>query len=290
MDETTPPDQDALADLEQAEQATSEAQTSQETTPSEAETIALRRGWLPKDQFKGPPEQWIDAEAFNERGENFAKTLKRKVSDLEKQLADFEGTKAAFAKFHADAIERKDRELQAAIKALKVQRSEAQSEGDHNLAVALEEEINNLDTERKAVNNVKVEQTAPTKLPPPDTDNPVIKEWIEDGNDWFNTRSDLRDYALSWANEAVQKSPSLRGRALLNAIRAHMEEEFPRTFRSKADKPSLNLTPPAGKSGKASTGRSAADLPAEDRALMQQFVKAGWITEAAFLAEYQWER
>jgi hypothetical protein len=117
----------------------------------EAETSASRKGWLPKHLYKGDPKTWVPADVFLERGERFASNLQREVADLRRKLEDFEGTKKAFQKFHEETLARKDAELKEAIAALRVQRSQATAEGDHEGAVALEDRIELLREQQREV-------------------------------------------------------------------------------------------------------------------------------------------
>ena len=247
------------------------------------ETEASRKGWVPKHKFKGPAEQWVDAGTFNRRGEQFNKALQSKVAALEAQIQSFEGTKAAFAKFHQETIAKKDAELASAMKQLRIQKSEATQEGDHDLAVALEDRIEALREERTAVKQVATE----TKTQPAQADNPVLLEWIDDGNTWFRDDAKLRAYAVSLGEEFRKAGDTTQGRKFLDKVAAHMREEFPRQFKSQPNAAARSAGVESGSGASTSTGgHTERDLPLEDLRLMKQFVSEGLTTREQFLKSY----
>ena len=117
--------------------------------PIEAE--ASRKGWRPKDKYEGDPTKWVDAKTFIERGERFASNLQKEVATLKAKLESFEGTRAAFIKHQSEVMKAKDEELSAVLKQLRVQRSEAQADGDHEGAVALEDRMEVIRKDREQV-------------------------------------------------------------------------------------------------------------------------------------------
>lgn len=255
-----------------------------------AETAATQKGWVPKDQYKGDPAKWVDAKTFIERGERFNKNLQKEVEALKKQIAEFEGTKKAFAKFHEETVAKKDAEIKSAIAALRVQRSEAQADGDHEGAVAIEDRIDLLKEEQASLKQAA--KDAPAAAPPasngPNPTDPVLMEWIEDGNKWFNEDTQLRDYSVAIGENLIKSGTTLRGRKFLDEVRRIVEENFPRRFKAPAAAPRASGAEGASSTRTSSNsgGRTEADLPPEDRALMKQFIKEGWTTKEKFLSGY----
>lgn len=288
-----PPSDDELTPAEkqyEADQAADKA----------AETEASRKGWVPRAQYKGDPAKWVDAKTFIERGERFVVNLQREVSSLKAQIEGFEGTKKAFAKFYEEALEKKDKELQEAITALRVQRSSAIRDGDDEFAVQIEDRIDLLKEQKRELKALPDTPKAPATDAPKDDANPdeppavktdpVILEWIEDGNTWFDEDPRLRAYALSVGDRLIKEGETVRGRRFLDKVTAIMKQEFPRKFRDKVP-PAVDSLPnhveggdnaPNGKSG----GKTEKDLPSEDRALMNQFIASGLTTKEKFLKSY----
>lgn len=254
---------------------------------------ATRKGWVPKDQYKGDPDKWVDATKFVERGNNFTKNLQRELANVKQQLADFQGTKQKFVQFMEERLAAKDAELKDAISALRVQKSAATREGDDELAVQLEDRIEVLKGQREEVKKIPDQQK-----PPGDQVNmtdPVLVEWIEDDNEWFRDDPKLREYSVNLANELVQKGENmvdgkrLTGRKFLNLVRERMEEEFPRRFKKTTSASTGRSDLVAGASGGRSSGtagKTEADLPREDREIMRDLIKGGFTTKEKFLNSY----
>lgn len=261
---------------------------------SAAESEAGRKGWVPKDQYKKDPATWVDAKTFLERGDRFVGNLQREVDALKQKLSDFEGTKAQFIKFSNEQLELKDRQLNEAITALRVQKSQATADGEHQTAIEIEDRIDLLKDQKKELKAAPAEVAAERK-PGPDPADPVLLEWIEDGNQWFKDDPKLMAYAVAMGETMIKEGETVRGRRFLDKVAARMAEEFPRRF-AKQDNASGNRQS-AGESGSqapgnrsgANGGRTERDLPPEDLALMKQFIADGYTTKEKFLKSY-WER
>lgn len=249
---------------------------------------ASRKGWVPKDKYKGDPAKWVDAKTFIDRGERFTKNLQREIEGLKSKIESFEGTKKQFVKFHEEQIAKKDTELREAITALRVQRTQAIREGEDDLAVTLEDRIDLLKGEQTKLKDIPKEQDPAPAASGPNPNDPVLLEWIDDGNQWFHDDPKLRDYAIAIGQELVTGGETLRGRKFLDKVRARMAEEFPRKFAAPANKARPLPTGESGSSGgsSSSSGKSERDLPPADLALMKQFISEGWTTKDKFLKEY----
>lgn len=275
------------------EAARIEAETTAAAATAQAEQEAGRKGWVPKERFKGDPATWVDAKTFLERGERFTANLQREITALQKKIDGFEGTKAAFAKFYTEQLERKDRELKSAIAELRIRRSEAIMDGEHEAVLEIEDRIELLRDQQKTLkDDVTPEKAEPEKVKPdaeaPVVD-PVILEWIDDGNKWFDDDPRLRAFAIATGDQLINNGETARGRKLLDKISAIIKEEFPRKFRVQQEP-----TPPAkGQvesdtntvAGKGST-KTEKDLPPEDFKLMKQFIADGLTTKEKFLKSY----
>lgn len=264
-----------------------------------AEAEAGRKGWVPKDKYKGDPSKWVDAATFNARGERFASNLQREVESLRKQLEDFKGTAAAFAKFSDEQLTKKNEELKEAISTLRIQRAEALHEGDATLVVELEDRIDLLKDQQKETKEVVKE--AETRREGPDLADPVVLDWIEEGNQWFNDDPKLMAYAVRIGEQLIKDGEKVKGRPFLDKVAAEMRVQFPRRFRDHDKRYGLNGetadaarqnavegVPQGGAStaAKKYNGKSEKDLPAEDLKLMKQFIEEGWTTKDKFLTSY----
>ncbi len=248
------------------------------------EAEASSKGWLPKDKYPGDPSKWVDAGTFVDRGKKFVTNLMQEITYLKKKVEGFEGTKAEVRKFYEEAMAKKDTELNEAITELRRQRTQAIRDGEDDQALAIEDRIDLLKEEKVTLKNTKpvvaVEETATT----PELD-PVLEEWIEDGNSWFKEDAKLQAYAVTLGKELLSKGETLRGRKLLDKITGMMKEDFPRKFNPSPRVRDSGVEPGSPGAGKAS-GKTERDLPEEERQLMNQFVKEKWITKEDFLKSY----
>lgn len=253
---------------------------------------ASRKGWQPKSKFKGPADKWVDAATFLERGEKFNKNLQEKVAQLESKLAQFQGNAAQFAKFHEETIAKKQSELDEAIRQLRVQRSQATREGEDEVAVALEDRIEELKAEKQAVGKIEKPEEQEQRPAGPNPNDLVLQEWAEDGNQWWNEEPRMQAYAVSLGESLIKSGETARGRPFLDKVAEQMRIQFPRYFRLKEG--NANSRKPQGAEGTGSRssvgkpvrGKTEADLPEVDRKLMEQFVSEGWTTREKFLDSY----
>ena len=273
----------------------SNAPAGSEKQAPDVEALARRRGWVPKEEFTGDSSKWVDADTFVERGNNFSKNLQKELSAVKAELANFKGTAEAFKKFHAEAMKGKQQELDSALKQLKSQHREAIRDGDDDAADALE---GRMDVIRKDKEALQKELDNPPDAPgakkdPDPKDAPPeaaknLAEWVADGNEWFNSDIPMQKYALAIAEDLVSKGETLRGRPFLDKVAKQVRADFPHKF-SNPNRQREGSAESGQQSVKTGPGRTAKDLPEEDRALMKEFVKAGWITEEKFLKDYRWE-
>lgn len=265
----------------------------------QAEKDARRKGWLPKDEYRGDPKTWVDAKTFLDRGERFASNLQRELASVKEKLGKQSETFKKLAQFYNETLAAKEAELKSAIAQLRVQRSQAQADGDHDLAVQIEDRMDLLKEEQGKVKDKRLEaesEAAKPEEPQPAADpmeNPVLQEWIEDGNAWFRDNEKLRTYSIQLGEALIANGEKARGRKFLDLVAEKMREEFPRTFRQASGQATnTSQVESVGSNQSRAQQRSMKgekDLPEEDRRLMQQYVREGWMTKEAFLKSY-WER
>lgn len=290
---------DADADADAGDEGDSDADVGGAEAAAAADAKSLERqaraqGWRPEAEFKGEGK-WVDAATFVERGNKFKKNLEREVESLKAEVAEGKKTREAFAKFHKEAMERKEKELDTAIRKAKLDRSEAIRNGEDSTALELDDRIDVLKDEKAKLKEAPVAQESAeaTAAAKEASEQAALQEWVEDGNEWFRDNHKLRAYAMAIGQEMRAAGDKSKDRKFLDKIRAQMEDEMPEAFgKGKAVGNPLRNRAASGEvgSGGATTpqGRSERDLPADDRALMQKFVKDGLLTKEQFLKDYKW--
>ena len=274
----------ALIGKESGEAKPAPVAISPETAALEKE--AGRHGWVPKELYKGDPAKWKPAEQYLEDGLRYNKNIKRELEELKAKYSHLEKTGQAFAEYHKQAMERKDQELKEAIAETTRKLREAVRDGDDNLADTLEARKELLQEERAGLKKQVQEEAPRPEIRQPSTDTLIVKEWVEDGNEWFNEDPELRQYALDIGNEMRRNGETAQGRRMLDLVAARVREDFPRRFKKIQPTERQNAVEAASNSGGASASYSVHDLPAEDLALMKEFIAKGWTTKERFLKNY----
>jgi len=262
---------------------------------------ASRKGWKPESEYTGPEGKWVDAKTFVERGERFTKKLEGEIESLKKQVQAFEGTKAQFRKFFDDQMAKRDKEHSEAIQALRLQRSQANRDGDDELVLQLEDRIEATKKQQQAlkdeVTEAATERTEGASVAAGNEPNPVLDEFIADGNQWFKEDEVLTKHAIAVGKQLRVNGEKAMGRRFLDMVAAQVRADFPRRFKEiDAAAGGTQRQSAAGNGGRAGTGntdsansyggKTVRDLPPEDLAVMRQFIKEGLYTEASFLKSY----
>jgi len=251
------------------------------------EARARRMGWVPKEEYRGPEDNWRSAEEFIEVGENELPVLKERlrksdsqVVDLTRKIGDLEATMKEFAEHHSKVEQRAQAR---AVKELKAEQRKAVEEGDTATFDKIDREIDDLSKEISGGPQGKTKK----KDPSPD-DDPAYQAWIRD-NDWYNDDIDLTVYAEQVAPVIARKT-GLEGRAFYDEVAKAVKAKYPDKFtNTRRAKPST--VEGAGdiaderKSGK----KTYSDLPPEAKAACDRFVKQGLVTKEQYIKDYEWE-
>jgi hypothetical protein len=232
---------------------------------TEAEQRAMESGWVPKDQWEGDPDQWRPAKEFNDRGELFKKmdNQNRTIKELKNALDDM--------KRHHNSV--RETEYARALETLKAQKKTAFEEGNSDLFVSLDDQIDLVKEEqfklKQAVNQpqTKAEQA------------PEFVAWV-DKNKWYETNEPMRAYADALGRSLASKG--MEPNAVLKEVEKQVKEEFPTKFtnpnRAKAGAVE-------GSSSKGGKGEDSFALSDDERRIMDRFVRTGAITKEKYIAD-----
>jgi len=260
-DDRVHPDEDEQLDVDESQ-----------PTPDEIDR-ASRMGWTDKDSYTGPPERWVDAKTFIERGETILPILKDR---LRKQDDDLKGIRAELRQViqTQGEFERKTRER-------------IQEEFDERKRKAVEE----ADTE--AYDAVHREEktwqaaapAAPVVAP---GGNEVLDAWKE-SNTWFEKDAELTEFADDLAGVITKREPHLAGTPeLLKRITARTKAAFPAKFTNPNRSGKGDVEGSTGPAGGGSGGKKTyADLPAAAKAKCDEYVANNWVSnKAEYVATY----
>lgn len=262
----------------------------QQSAEQIAEEEASRKGWVPKDKYRGDPTKWKPASQFLEDGKRYQKNLESRLERLERENEDLKKSGKAFAEYHEQQMLSKQQEIDTAIRQLRIQSKQAAAEGDHTLSVEIDDRIELLKEEKAALKPTATPTEQRKGMQPPQdaVNSPIVREWVEDGNEWFDEKPELRQVAFDYANELVNKT-DIRGRKFLDMVAEHVRDQFPRQFKAKQENSRRNdqVEGAVPSSNDRAGGKyTIHDLPPEDLLLMRDFIQKGWTTQEKFLANY----
>lgn len=267
-----------------------EPETEIETDPpaerqAEIEREAALMGHMPRDQFRGNPDDWIDAETFVKRGREVMPILRKnnerllsKITELERSRLEDRKTFEDFRKFQEQALERQKADTLAQ---LRTARKEAIAIGDGEAFEQAEEQI-------RQVKSYEIPDAIKQKPPEPAPMNPIFEDWVS-RNDWFNKDPALRAVADSLVEVIRADGTHEVGTPeFLEEVTRRVRAVSPGTFQNPARRAPAAVDSPAPRARKPG-GKSYEDLPAEARQICDKFVNSipGY-TREAYVRDYQW--
>lgn len=264
---------------EEIESGAVERHVEAEPEVPETEARAAEMGWAPKDQWKGDPDKWIDAETFIERGEKTNGILRERNDKLYGEIQELKSQLQSSVREFGEATRKaEERAYNKALKDLKQQKAQAVEEGDTQAFTQLEQEEESLRSEYAQTH------TKPQQAASPDED-PAFKAWHAD-NSWYNSDVRATAYANQIAPIIAQRHGGNLTRAFYDEVAAEVKKEFPDRFRNTArDKPS----PVEGArqtGGRSKKGRGYSDLPPEAKSACDKFVKQKLMTKEQYVKDY----
>lgn len=269
---------------------------------SQIEVEARRDGWVPEEEYRGPKEQWVDAETFVERGrqinpilrannERLKKELETERKKHESELNSIKSSVEEFKQFQKEAYERKVQGYEAELRQLRAARSEATVQEDHEKAAEIDERIDEVKEKvAEAKENLK-EKPIEEKKEAPAQIAPELQTWLN-SNPWYGDADNyLEETELVTALGASirKKFPNITGKAFLDKLDEKIEERLPDLRGSSKKGPSVEGTSHSKLSGGAGKKHSYENLPADAKEACDRFVASKLMTKEEYLANYEWE-
>ena len=194
-------------------------------------------GWVPLAEFRGGEEKWVDAETFVKRGKEINPILKKnnelllkKLDEANRRVEEVGKVADEFRTFQKEQVEKRIKEYDTQIAALKAAKVEAVSQGDGERVVAIDDAIDVAKEEKAAAKAAPEPEPEPTK--PGNAIDSVLQAWI-DKNDWYGKDKRLTRNANDIAAEIRAENPSLVNQAFLDKLSEELEETFPDKFGKK---------------------------------------------------------
>jgi regulator of replication initiation timing len=262
----------------------------------ESQKQAKAMGWVPKEEFRGSEDSWVDADEFVRRGEEIMPILRsnnRKLQDQVGNLAsELNSTKQALAASQEAISELREFNTTIALEKAKDTRSElaqrlkqARADNDVEAEVEIQDQLSANATAireaeaapRKRADNSENSRRADEAAA---TIQPEVIAWTKE-NPWFDEKSDQfdqdkADTAMVVAARLRQKG--IKGQALLDKVSEEIERKYPsggnRRSASKVDGGSNGGGHEDGEGGSGDSGnRGYASLPHEAKAACERMAK-----------------
>lgn len=270
---------------DQEKQHEQEQEPNEKAQPSEIEKRASRMGWRPKEEFRGDPNRWIDAEGFVDRTERELPIALGTIKTLERRLAD---TEATIHQFAAYAKTTEERAYQRALKSLQKEQRDAVAVGDTDKFDAAQKEIDEVIKQREQL-------ASKTQAPAPTAQNRDFEAWTQ-RNPWYGSDPDMTRIADEVSRSVVAAFPELVGKRGIydkydEALKLRMGDKLNGANNPRRSDPPAVAGASGGGDAAASSGgkKSYAALPAEAKAACDKFVKAGLLTREQYLKDYDWD-
>jgi hypothetical protein len=278
------------------EQNLQQTDNQQQTPPPspDYESEARAQGWVAQEEFRGNERDWVDAETFVKRGREILPIVRKNNEKLLKELQEARkiaeearSTAKEFQKFQKEQYERKAKDLEAQLTAIKAARREAISAGDGERVIELEEAQDVLKEEiaytKEQASSAPEPTPQPKEEPKPDAS---LQAWL-DRNDWFGVDKRTTGIANGLGEALRAENPTLVGQAFLDKLDEELAATLPEKFGKKRVANPMDVgTSSAGRPTKSK--QSYDNLPPEAKAACDRFVKQGLMSREDYVADYDW--
>lgn len=228
----------------------------QENQDDPIEALAAEMGWAPKDQFKGPEDEWKPAKDFIVAGRDITRSLSRELKSVRDEVSRMGRVSSQILE---DKLADRDAYWQ------RVQ-AKAVEEGDN-------------DTVNRAIDErIKLKSAGPQAGP--DTE---VAAWMQ-RNAWFNSDPLAQDRAREISNRLAAQGHDTATQ-LREAERA-IRREFPEHFPTKAKEQAATQTGASRKTGSSSKVKGFNDMPAESQQMAREYEKRHGIKPEEFAKSY----
>lgn len=214
--------------------------TAPQTDPA-VEAEAREMGWVPKEKFRGPEDQWRPADEYLKRGKELLPIVNAENRKLRKQLDDLKAemgetianlgrmNKVALAKQRDQIVaqyeERKEKAVELGDKRLYADTKKAEAAALKEFDKAAEDAAGDKDKPKDS-------QPGGSKMSA--RDQAAVDEWLEE-NPWFNSSRVLRAAADDAFDEVRREMPAAKMEDVLAEVRNRVAADYPTKFGKPAN-------------------------------------------------------
>jgi hypothetical protein len=254
---------------------------------------ARETGWVPKEEFKGNPDAWTDAETWVENANKIMPLLrannkklleeKRNVEQgLEMTKSELNKLKATMDKMLKMNEKINDRIWDRDVSEITRMQREAAEAGDVVRFDALEKEKKAVIEQKKKDFESPVEPEQKANGP-----SPAFVDWHR-SNDWYLKDEDMTRYANAYSAELVQKGYSEQ--MMFDEVTKKVKEVFQNKFANTRRKSQAVSDSDGTVSTRKLAKHSYENLPTEAKKQCDKFVKEipGY-TKEMFVNDWDWD-
>jgi hypothetical protein len=267
-----------MKDDEDAPEGEDEAETTEAEGGSEelsaTEATAREQGWTPKDQFRGDPSDWIDADEYVKRAD--PRYLRKQLGQTEKQLRKLEQQRTA----DQAAFEKRLAKMETLNK---VQRTKMYGEIEAARRAAVEvgdtaeyDRQNQMEQQLYEAEQAAGKESAKEDEPKAAKPHPDVAKWVSE-NPWFTKNKMLNRAAEGIHEQLMEDEPGLTIAENLAKTRAEVIRRFPDKF-SKTPAPKTNghsVVEGGSRAATGAAGKAFTDIPAQERAVIEGHIQEG---------------
>lgn len=220
--------------------------------------LASEMGWVPKEEFRGDPDEWKDAPDFIRAGKDINRSIGKQLRSMQDQL---ERVTRTSSQIMADKLAERDA-YWADMQAKAVE--------DNDQAAV----------DRIVSKRIELRQQQPADTGPP----PETRDFIERNKAWFGVDR-LATLRAEEITEKLAKKGIPPAEQLADAERI-VRKEFPELFKAPAKPPAATQTAQSRNATTSSRKKGFADMPAESQALARQYQKEHGVKLETFAESY----
>jgi len=241
-----------------------------------AEELARQSGWVPKDDYRGNANTWVDCDEFNRRAPLFDK-----INEKNKQI-DKLNHRLDLVVDHMKNVEQSTRDK--TIQELKEQQRQTVEDGDADAYDKIGETIEEIE-KQEGPNIDKVDEddagAKPSDAAPANEAPPAVKAFAA-RNDWFEKDAKMTRYMLA-ATEDMVRTRGLNLDEAIDLAEAEVKQVFAAKFKNpNKDRPSSVLS---GNRETRPKGKAISDLTSEQKTVWYSL--KGSMSEEEFLSQLE---
>ena len=230
------------------------------------ESFAKVQGWSPKEKWRGNEDQWVNAETFVKRGQEFQSTLKKKSDNLERELREQKIANERTVKMFEKMSEKARTD---ALREIKDEQKQALEDGDDSLYDKLEDKKSKVHEDFKPA---PVEQS----------EDPSLTSFKAE-NQWYGVDPVMTDAATRYCQSMATKGMSMAEQ--LAETQKYMVKRFPDDFENPRRQVATTVSKAPAPS-RAKKTRSLSELPSAEQSMVKAAAKASGMDQNEYVKQY----